>query len=157
MSNSSKKTDNHSQLNLFDIIKKQSDNDHSFSEGSLNIMSEFKRILSKCLSNSKLSAYQICARMSELLGCDITVTMMYAWTAQSHEQHRFPAEYLPAFCEAVKLYDPIKFLAQKTGLFLLPGEEALRSEIQKIEEELKRLEEEKSKRLFFLNEINRKL
>lgn len=143
------------QMNLFELIKKQA-NSSDQKEGSYDIHIPFRRILSDCISKSKLSRYQICAKISELLGVDVTVTMLNSWTAGSHEQHRFPAEYLPAFCEAVGCYDSIAFLAQKIGLFLMPGSEALRSEIQKFEEQIKKLQEEKEKRIYFLNEAEKK-
>jgi hypothetical protein len=38
-----------------------------------------------------LSRYQVAAKMSELLDVDITKTMLDSWTAESKEQHRFPA------------------------------------------------------------------
>lgn len=141
------------QMTLFELIKKQQKSLPD--EGSCDIHIPFRRILSNSISKSALSRYQICAKMSELLGMDVTISMLNAWTAVSHEQHRFPAEFLPAFCEAVGCYEPIEFLARKTGLFLMPGSEALRSEIQRIEEEIKKLEGERERRVFFLAEAEK--
>ncbi len=155
MTNNGKKIDNACQLKLFDIVKQQQKSSGN-NGGGLNIMSEFKQLISRCISLSKDSRYQIAAKMSELLGVEITFNMLNAWTAESHYQNRFPAEFLPAFCQVVKCYEPISFLAEKIGLFLLPGEEALRSEIQKIDEQVKELQKEKEKRVYFLSEIEKK-
>lgn len=87
MSNNKKKLDNPAQLNLFDLIKKQSDNNHSFPEGSLNISIEYRHLVTQIIRESKYSRYEICARMSELLGQEITISMLNSWTAESHEQH----------------------------------------------------------------------
>lgn len=152
MPNDTKKFVKSSQLSLFEIIQKQKNNKIN-NLGGLNIVSEFNQIISRCISHSKLSRYQITSQMSELLNQEITVNMLNGWTAVSHENHRFPATFLPAFCQVVKSYEPIKFLAEKMGLFLLPGEEALRSEIQKLEEDINELTKEKEKRLYFLSEI----
>lgn len=152
MSNDSKNFVKPGQLSLFEIIQKQKNNKIN-NLGGLNIVSEFNQIISRCISRSNLSRYQITSQMSELLNQEITVNMLNGWTADSHDQHRFPAVFLPAFCQVVKSYEPIQFLAEKMGLFLLPGEEALRSEIQKLEENINELTKEKEKRLYFLSEI----
>lgn len=153
MSNNVKKLVKSPQMSLFDTIKSQNEKTNTSFIGALNIISEFRQIISRVIAASGLSRYQISAKMSELLDQEVTANMLYNWTAESKEQYRFPAEFLPAFCEVVKSYEPIQFLAEKMALFLMPGEEALRSEIQKIEEKMKDLEKEKDKRLFFLKEI----
>lgn len=155
MSNNSKKFVNTNQLKLFGIIQKQQDKSSLNSFGGLNIVSEFTQIISRCISRCKLSRYQIASQMSELLDYEITANMLNGWTSVGQDQRRFPAAFLPAFCKVVGSYEPIQFLAEKMGLFLLPGAEALRSEIQKIEEDIKGLENEKDKRLYFLKEISK--
>jgi hypothetical protein len=149
MPNDTKKS---GQLSFYDLIQKQQTIPHK--EGSLDIHTQFRNTLSLSIRRSNLSRYQICAIMSELLGQDITVNMLNGWTAESKDEHRFPAEFLPAFCEAVGSYEPMKFLAQKAGLFLLPSAEALRSEIQRLCDEKEQIENEIKKRKFFLDEIN---
>lgn len=155
MSKPSVKLGSLSQLGLFEMIREE-DNKKEPQEGSLNIQVPFRSIVSQCVSQSKHSAYQIAARMSEYLGKDITVNMLYSWTAQSKEDYRIPAEYLPAFCYAVESFKPIEFIAQNTGMFLLPGKDALRSEVQKIEEQIEKLSQEKERRLLFLEQVDKK-
>jgi len=93
--------------------------------------------------------------MGELLNQDISKYMLDTWTAESKEYHRFPAEFLPAFCEAVGSFEPLRILAEKAGVFMLAGPEALRAEINKIEQEIKQLQKQRQKRLAFLEEVNK--
>lgn len=159
MSNDNKKIDNHSQLNLFEqILKFQKKNNKLF--GTLNISNEVRQIVTNDIRVCILSRIEICKEMNQYLNRDhihldieITVNMLNSWTAESHDQHRFPLEFAPAFCKAVNSYKLIQFLAEILGLFLLPGEEALRSEIQKLDESIKEFTKEKEKRLYFLSEI----
>lgn len=146
--------DTQSQLSLFDVIKNiQERESEVVSAGSMDIDRCFRESISAALRNCPLSRYQVAARMSELVGQDITKTMLDSWTAESKEQHRFPAIFLPAFCEAVGKTEPLKLLTNPVGVFLLPGPEALRAEIKRIEENIARQQCEKKKRMVFLKEM----
>ena len=81
--------------------------------------------------------------------------MLDSWTAESKEMHRFPAIFLPAFCEATGQDDPLKLLGNLVGVFILPEPEALRAEIQRIEEGIGKKQAEKKKRLVFLKEMEK--
>ena len=151
MSKSKKKTDR--QYSLFDLISKLQ-NPATLSPGSLNIQYNLQGIVSECIKRCSLSRWEIAGRMSALINQEITKYMLDTWTAESKEYHRFPAEYLPAFCQAVGSYEPLRFLAEKAGVFVLPGPEALRAEIKKIEEEIKDLQKQRQKRMLFLEEIS---
>ena len=119
----------------------------------MNIDRDFREAISEALRRSPLSRYQVAARMSELTDTDITKTMLDSWTAESKDQHRFPAIFLPAFCEAVECNDPLQILGKLVGVYILPGPEALRAEIHKIEEEITKQQNEKRKRMLFLKEM----
>jgi hypothetical protein len=121
--------------------------------GQLDIDRTFRELISESLRKCNQSRYQVAARMSELVGQDITKTMLDSWTAESKELHRFPAIYLPAFCEAVGSTEPIRILGQAIGAFVLPGPEALRAEIRKLDEEIERKRSEKRKRVEFLKTL----
>ena len=150
MSKSKKKTDR--QYSLFDLISKLQ-NPATLSPGSLNIQYNLQGIVSECIKRCSLSRWEIAGRMSALINQEITKYMLDTWTAESKEYHRFPAEYLPAFCQAVGSYEPLRFLAEKAGVFVLPGPEALRAEIKKIEEEIRELQKQRQKRMAFLGEM----
>ena len=148
---------------LFEWVRKAQEltNQGNFHpKGSLNIDSEFRCAISEDLRQAKdeegreLSRYQVAARMSDYLGQEITASSLNNWTAESHENHRFPAAWLPAFvCATGGQRRAFEVLSRHSGLFALPGPEALRAEIQRIEEEIKAKREEKYKRVLFLREI----
>jgi len=154
MSKLKKRLDNPNQITIFDVIQSlQNKERQSRPAGSFDIDRQFRESISKALKKCPLSRYQVAARMSELIGCDITKSMLDSWTAESKENHRFPAIFLPAFCEATGQTEPLNILARPVKVFVLPSAEALRSEIHKLEEEIVSKKNEKKKRLMFLKEI----
>jgi hypothetical protein len=153
MTKKKKNLDNR-QISLFEVIQRfQNCNASNGQGGSMNIDRVFREAISEALRQSPLSRYQVAARMSELTECDITKTMLDSWTAESKDQHRFPAIFLPAFCEATACNAPLQMLGKLVGVFVLPGPEALRAEIHKIEEEISRQQNERRKRMLFLKEM----
>lgn len=144
------------QLSLFDVIKTFNDQKPATKPaGSFDIDRQFREAVSLALKQCPLSRYDVVARMSELCGMDISKAMLDSWTADSKEQHRFPAIYLPAFCEVTGSSEPLKLLGSLTGVFVMPGPDALRAEIQRIEEEIGKKQAEKKKRLVFLKEMEK--
>lgn len=145
-----------SQGSLLDWIKRaeelsrQSD---APTHGSLDIDSELRAAVSADIKACPLKHPYIAARMSELVGCEITESMLYSWTAESKDKHRFPCQFLPAFVIATGGRRAFEVLSRRSGLFALPGPEALRAEIQRLDEEIKRKQAEKQKRQMFLREI----
>jgi hypothetical protein len=145
------------QASLFDILKNyQEESTIERPAGSFDIDRQFRAAISQALKNCPLSRWQVAARMSELTGQDITKSMLDSWTSEAKEAHRFPAIFLPAFCEAVGCSEPLRMLGKLVGVFVLPGPEALRAEIQRIEEEINRKQGERRKRLLFLQEMETK-
>ena len=142
------------QATLFDLIQAMQEAP-SQPVGSLNVDRRFRELISEALRRCPLSRYQVAAAMSELTDTDITKTMLDSWTAESKVQNRFPAVFLPAFCAAVGWDEPLKMLGSLIGVFVLPGPEALRAEIKRIEEEIAAKQAEKRKRQIFLKEMER--
>lgn len=128
-------------------------------KGSLDIDSELRAAISEDLKQARdgaraLSRYEVAARMSELVGQEITKAMLDNYTAEAHEKHRFPCQFLPAFVLATGgQRRAFECLSRHAGLFALPGKEALRAEIEKLDEEEKRIRSEKAKRRLYLKEI----
>lgn len=149
---------------LFDYIKKAEElsrqSNNSFN-GTLDVDTELRAAISADIKHAivpctgrELSRYEIAARMSELVGQEITKSQLDNWTAEAHDKHRFPAQYLPAFVIATGgQRRAFEALSRKSGLFALPGPEALRAEIQRLDEQEKRIKAEKHKRKLFLKEI----
>ena len=148
---------NKNQQTIFDWLKRAEElarqTDNNPPHGSLDIDSELRAAVSEDIKACPLSRYQVAARMSELVGQEITESMLYTWTAESKEKHRFPCQFLPAFVIATGQRRAFETLARRSGLFALPGPEALRAEIQRLEEEIKRKKAEKHKREIFLKEM----
>jgi len=145
-----KKIDN--QLTIFELLSRD-EAAESPPAGSMDIDRAFREAVSASVKACPLSRYGVAARMSELLGQEITKSMLDSWTAESKENHRFPAIFLPAFCTATGSREPLALLGRLTGAFVLPGPEALRSEIQRLDEEIAIKRRERKKRTIFLKEI----
>lgn len=142
------------QLSLFDILKNyQKQQSTKKPAGSFNIDTAFREAISEALKRCPRSRWEVAGRMSELTGTDISKSMLDSWTSEAKESHRFPAIFLPAFCEASGCSEPLKILGRLVGVFVLPGPEALRAEIMKLEEEIGKKQQEKRKRMVFLKEM----
>jgi len=127
------------QRSLFDLLVEAQRDNTAPRAGSLDIDTEMRHQISSELKKCPYSRYHVAARMSELTGTEITKSMLDSWTAESKELHRFPAIFLPAFCVAVGSPCLMNFLGRRAWVFVLPGKEALRAEIQKLLEERERI------------------
>lgn len=125
------------QISLFDVIKniEEKRKDERTEAGSLNIKHRLKAILTQALKRNPLSRELIAGKMSELTGEDITKTTIDAWTASSKEKHRFPAEYVPAFIKAAGDREILKIMADMSGGYFIEGEDALLTELGRIEKQ----------------------
>ena len=140
------------QMSIFDLLATLQ-NSPDPGPGGLNIQAHFQGVITQCIKRCALSRWQIAGRMSELLNHEISKYMLDSWTAESKEYYRFPAEYLPAFCAVTGSFEPLRILAEKTNVFVVPGPDALRGEIKRLEEDINRLQREKRKRQTFLREV----
>ncbi len=68
------------------------------------------------------SREDVAARMSDLTGERITRDMLNAMTADSHQGHRFPLQWLPAFVEATGSYELLTQIAELVGAMVLIGQ-----------------------------------
>lgn len=154
MSKSRKRIDGN-QLSLLDLLEKVNPPKQSSSEGSLDVKNHFLSSIINAIKNCSMSRWEIAGKMSALLGVEISKFQVDAWTAESKERHRFPAIYLPAFCQAVGDFTPLTILAEKAGVFVLPGREVLNAELAKRicrrEEETKEIKKIKA----FLREMEK--
>ncbi len=158
MAKDRKKTDKDGrQMSLLDLLVQAQDhiNDEVF-EGSHNVQARLRVAICRAIKQCNLSRWEISGKMSHLLGHEVSRYMIDAWTAESKDGHRMPAEYLPAFCTVTGDHRPLSILAESAGLFALPGPDALRSEIRRLEEEAKRINGERRKREMFLKEMESK-
>ncbi|TEB10653.1 hypothetical protein [Pelotomaculum propionicicum] len=123
------------QQSLFDFIKEsEAQKEVTPVPGSFNISNQLRAELSEGLRKSGLSRYEVAGRMSELMDTEITKSQLDSWTAESKEYHRFPAEYLPAFCAATGHKEPLRIMARLVQCHLLESEEALLAELGRIDQ-----------------------
>lgn len=101
--------------------------------GSQNIGMEIRHLISDILKQSPKSRYEIAARMSELLGADVSKHQLDSWTADSRDGWRFPLEYLPAFEIACDTYDLTQFIAESRGCTLNEGDEIMTAKLGQLE------------------------
>ncbi|MFA5261640.1 MAG: hypothetical protein WC450_10465 [Candidatus Omnitrophota bacterium] len=138
------------QLSIFEIIQEITASSAPV-PGSYDIDKSFREAISRALKACPLSRYQVAGRMSELVGQDITKSMLDSWTAESKEQHRFPAIYLPSFCEATGQTEILTMLGQSAKVFVMAGPDALRAEIRRDEEMIRDIQKRKAKKTVLLN------
>lgn len=122
------------QLSLFELLKEEQKwRDRRPEPGSMNISAQLRQELSRTLKQCPLSRFEVAARMSELLDVEISKSQLDSWTAESKEYHRFPAEYLAAFCRATGHYGPLELIARRAGCYLAKSEQVLLAELGRIE------------------------
>jgi hypothetical protein len=68
-------------------------------ENPPNLEQAIRRLAAEVMRGSRLSREQIAAQMSTLLGLRISVHMLNDYTAASHRGARFPAAWVPVFCQ----------------------------------------------------------
>ena len=123
--------------------------------GSLNVQHRLIGALSRAIKGCPKSRYQVAGEMSELLGVEVSRHMLDAWTAESKELHRFPAEFVPAFCIVTGCNEPMRVLGDAAGVFVVRGPEALRAEIRKRDERIRAEKSEKRRMEALLEEMER--
>lgn len=148
------------QLSIFDLLKGLTETlpDDQSTLGRLKIIDALKQSLRSAIKTSPLSRHQIAGEMSHLLDETISKEMIDSWTRESDEMNgrtprHIPAEYLPAFCKVTGDNEPLMIMGRVAGMFVLPGPEALRAEIQRIDEEINTAKARKKKRILFLREM----
>ena len=147
------------QLSIFDLLKDLSSTDIP-TEGQFKIIDQLRGALRTAIKECTLSRYQIAGEMSVLLDQTVTKEVIDSWTRESDEMNgrpgrHIPAEFLPAFCRVTGNNDPLIVMGRKVGLFVLPGPEALRAEIQKLDEQIKKVRDRKKRRMLFLVEMEK--
>jgi len=150
---------------LFEWVKKAQDlikeSNNLPAKGSLNIDVEFRTAISEDLRFAKnpitgreFSRYEVAGRMSDFLGIEVTASMLYNFTAESHDGHRFPGAWMPAFVYGTGgQRRALEIMVRHSGLFALPGPAALRADIQRINEDIKAKRDEKVRKVLLLKEI----
>lgn len=159
MSNSRSSIDKR-QLSIFELIQAQQEPSKN-SKGQFRVIEDLRESLRAAIKDSPLSRHQIAGEMSHFVQETITKEQIDSWTRESDEvngrpSRHIPAEYLPAFCQVTGSREPLEVMGRLCGAFVLPGPDALRAEIQKIEENIKAAHDQKRQRLALLKAIGGK-
>lgn len=100
--------------------------------GSMHYSGEIAHVMSDALKACAHDRYTVAATMSRLLGADLSINMLNAYTAESRETHNITLERAIAFDAATESYALLKFFADKRGCRVLVGKEALLAELGQI-------------------------
>lgn len=117
---------------------------HTSETPNYHIHSLIKDAISESLKKCRNSRHQVAAKMSEVLNTDITKSQLDSWSAESKEFHRIPAEYVPAFCYASENNLLLKVIVTPVkGVQLIENKDAIKLEITKLNDEIKRIRDQK--------------
>jgi len=140
------------QMCLFDLLRQeQSEREHA-RPARLNLSARIDAAIKNAIGAVHKSRETLADEMSELTGEKVTLAMINNWTSPSHP-HEMPGRFYAAFCVATGDIELIRMQAEAAGAYTLPGPDALRAEIQKLDEESRKLQAEKRKRQAFLQEL----
>lgn len=168
MSKSRPRVDN--QLSILDFLRGLSEQSQKpTTEGQFRCVDRLRAAMRRAIRDCPLpSRYEIAGQMSHLLGQTITKEQIDSWTREDQTngelgtgnseriiRRHIPAEYLPAFCKVTGSTEPIRIAGELLDLFVFKGPEAIRVDIQRTDEEIRRLQGEKRKMTVFLKEMER--
>lgn len=101
--------------------------------GSMNYSREIAAVMSQALKESPHDRIEVAARMTRLLGREITLAMLNAYTAESRDTHNISLERAIAFDAATEGYALLNFFASKRGCRVLVGKDALLAELGRLD------------------------
>lgn len=84
--------------------------------GSLNFDSSVRAIVADVFKRIEKSRAQVADEMSFLLAMKVTEQMLNDFTAESKAGHRFPALFIPAFCQSTGDFRLLHMLTRPLGL-----------------------------------------
>jgi hypothetical protein len=79
--------------------------------------------------------------------------MIDSWSAESKDNHRFPLVYFPAFMAATGDKAIIRLICDLTGGYFIEGEDALRLELGRLDEQKRELLKKAKAIKGFLDEL----
>lgn len=113
---------------LFDAITPA-----STAPGALNLSREIAAAMSAALKECPYDRIEVAARMSRMLGREVTVSMLNAWTSESHQLHVPSLERAIAFDLATETHALARFYAAKLGASLLWDKDKLLTDLGRIQ------------------------
>lgn len=110
---------------------------------SMDYGREVAHLVGTVLKDADGDRYEIAARMSRLMGREVSKYMLDAWSSESREAYNLPFYITPVLETACTTHLLSNWLADKRGGQLLIGREALNAELGKLEH----LKEEATKKI----------
>lgn len=133
---------NPGQLSLFEMLKPESQH---LGPGAYDIENRLKEEASAGLRKCRYSRYEVAAKMSEMLGQEVTKTMLDNRTAESKENHYWPAAWLAPYAAITGHYEQIKIINKLAKFPVADTEKLVDMELARrkliIEEEQKEIED----------------
>lgn len=129
------------QMNILDAIQRNQERRESTRLGRFNVTAQLVAAMREAIRKAPKSREVIAEEMTELLGEKVTETTINNWTAPSHP-HEISAGRLGVFCRVTGDMEPMRIVAETSGLYTLPGPDALRADKQKRLETIKEKQKE---------------
>ncbi|TAN59831.1 hypothetical protein EPN18_09760 [bacterium] len=137
------------QMSLLELLTV---NEQAQSPGAFDVETRLKEEASLALRMCRLSRYEVAAKMSEMLGREVTKSMLDNRTAESKEDQMWPAAWLAPFAVVTGHNEQIKLINKLARLPIADSEKLLDMEInrkqQLLEEEQKELDDLKHLKAF---------
>ncbi|MDP1991954.1 MAG: hypothetical protein Q8K00_13140 [Syntrophales bacterium] len=105
----------------------------------MNYAVELRHVVSTVLKKIPKDRYEIAAKMSALLGVDVSKSQLDSWSCESKDGWRFPLEYFVAFEIACETYDLTLLLAKKRGFRAYFGDEIRQAEVGRLKFQIKEM------------------
>lgn len=91
-----------------------------------------RALITGAIRQSRFSREEIAERMTLSCGDDVTRAMLDAWTAPSKNGHRFPLQFLPAFCDACESQEILRDALAMLGCRIATAEDLAYAEIGRL-------------------------
>lgn len=114
------------QMSLLELLSVQNETQ---APGAFDIETRLKEEASLALRRCRLSRYEVAAKMSEMLGREVTKSMLDNRTAESKEDQMWPAAWLAPFAVVTGHYEQIKLINKQARLPIPDTEKLIDMEI----------------------------
>ena len=101
----------------------------------IDLSLRIKTALGQALKECPLSAIQVAAAMSEMLGSTLTADSLYTYTAASKPDHQMSLVRFKAFVRVTRAWWLWDLLVEDDGLVVMEGREARLAELGLLEQE----------------------
>lgn len=148
---------NDQQPSLFDRLLQEKEERQQNRPGRLNIDAQYNAAIERAINhyiaaNPGKSIDTFCDELGEALGIVIKVSTIRNFMAESHP-HRWPGSWAAAVCIITGCNAPAEITNDTIGIYTVQGPDALRAEIQRLDEQTKKLQKERQRRLLFLQAL----